>query len=404
MADLNGVFIVSPVSDWTAMRYANAALELRLQPTFLEISGSESLSSSTGLSIITLSSFFEAAFAELAAVLALSEFGGVVPGSELAVPFSNFLAAQLGLMRHHGDIMRFRDKSRMRETLSQGLVEQPEVLALVKIGDELPKIDNTRYPVVIKPVNGVASMFVKKCTDSRELFAALKSYWECDNPQVGGIVFTKDVLIESYVEGSEYSIEVVVVNGVLKYCFVTQKILSEEPFFDEIGHVSLPANDFPLQGAFRAFVQKVIAALDFRTGVAHVEVRVDAYNNIRIIEIGARIAGDLISDSVQFAYGISLEREFLAAQSGLQLQNQSETVSPSGVFGVKVIFEDQLLNYKPADVEILKEKPLHFKELVEDVSPRHVLRRRKLQLFRAQSVEQARRYVYGYDVLTTLPE
>ncbi len=104
----------------------------------------------------------------------------------------------------------------------------------------------------------------------------------------------RQVLIEQFIEGPEFSVEVIVWQGEPHVLAVTDKKTTEAPFFVELGHNQ--PSVFP-----EAFQQKLkdgaiagCKALGLTNCAAHCELKIqngEAY----LMEIGARMGGDFIS-------------------------------------------------------------------------------------------------------------
>src|SRR5262249_54068333 len=121
-----------------------------------------------------------------------------------------------------------------------------------------------------------------------------------------------EVLIEEFVRGPEYSVEVF--NG--QAVGVTRKHLSPAPYFVEIGH------DFPaaLPAAARASLAEIataaVHAIGLTWGPAHVELRLAAAGPV-VIEINPRLAGGFIPELVRLSTGLDLIEATVALAAGV---------------------------------------------------------------------------------------
>ena len=102
------------------------------------------------------------------------------------------------------------------------------------------------------------------------------------------------VLIEQFIEGPEFSVEVIVWKGEPHVLAVTDKKTTEAPYFVELGH-NQPST-FPLDVQLKLMNGAVAGckALGLTNCAAHCELKVqdgEAY----LMEIGARMGGDFIS-------------------------------------------------------------------------------------------------------------
>lgn len=104
----------------------------------------------------------------------------------------------------------------------------------------------------------------------------------------------KSVMLEQFVEGPEFSVEIIVWNKEVHVLQVTDKKTTEAPYFVELGH-SQPSM-FPketIEAVKRAAVMGV-RALKVNNCACHAEVKVQN-GQAYIMEIGARLGGDFIS-------------------------------------------------------------------------------------------------------------
>ena len=102
------------------------------------------------------------------------------------------------------------------------------------------------------------------------------------------------VLIEQFIEGPEFSVEVIVWNGEPHVLAVTDKKTTEAPYFVELGHNQPSVFPEEIQKKLKDGAIAGIKALGLSNCAAHCELKVqigEAY----LMEIGARMGGDFIS-------------------------------------------------------------------------------------------------------------
>lgn len=104
----------------------------------------------------------------------------------------------------------------------------------------------------------------------------------------------KSVLIEQFIEGPEFSIEIIVWNHEVNVLTVTDKKTTEAPHFVELGHNQ--PSCFP-EETVQIIKEAAIAgvkALEVNNCACHAEVKVQN-GRAYLMEIGARLGGDFIS-------------------------------------------------------------------------------------------------------------
>lgn len=151
-------------------------------------------------------------------------------------------------------------------------------------------------PVVVKPRFGTGSIGVLLCRTEQE--AALHTEFLL---AARSAVADEKVLIEEFVDGPEYSIELF--DGVS--LGVTRKYLGPAPAFVEVGH-EFPSPGAPaLMAKIADYAERVVAVLGHVVGPAHVEVRLSE-QGLNVMEVNPRAAGGMIPELVNLAIGVDL--------------------------------------------------------------------------------------------------
>ena len=160
-------------------------------------------------------------------------------------------------------------------------------------------------PVVIKPRSLAGSAGVHRADTPdqvREAFHAAKgaSLFGIERTGVAG------VLIEQYLDGPEVSVECVVLrHGTVHIAAVTRKYLGDEPAFQEVGHLVDATDPLLADPRIRGVALGALTAVGISSGVMHVEMRLTRQGP-HIVEINARLGGDLIPHLVHLATGLNL--------------------------------------------------------------------------------------------------
>jgi biotin carboxylase len=104
----------------------------------------------------------------------------------------------------------------------------------------------------------------------------------------------KSVMIEQFVEGPEFSVEIIVSHERVNVLQVTDKKTTEAPYFVELGHNQPSLFPTNIVEAVKDAAVKGVKALQLNDCAAHAEVKVQD-GKPYIMEIGARLGGDFIS-------------------------------------------------------------------------------------------------------------
>ncbi|MFJ7416087.1 ATP-grasp domain-containing protein [Streptomyces sp. NPDC098077] len=182
-----------------------------------------------------------------------------------------------------------QNKDACREFLARAGFRQPAVRLCRDRQEAEQALRETHGPWVVKPRVGGGSLGVSKVTSPTELSGAL-----------GLLPDEEPFLVEEFVEGEEFSVEGLFLDGSPHVLAVTAKRKLPPPFFVEVGH-SLPAA-LP-QGVTEKVTETVteaLKALKLRFGLFHVEFWLTA-EGIVLGEVHARLAGGYIHRMLAYA-------------------------------------------------------------------------------------------------------
>ena len=104
----------------------------------------------------------------------------------------------------------------------------------------------------------------------------------------------KQVMLEQFIEGPEFSIEIIVWDGQVNVLTVTDKKTTEAPHFVELGHNQPSCFPSEIVEKIKAAAVAGVKALGVNNCACHAEVKVQD-GEPYIMEIGARMGGDFIS-------------------------------------------------------------------------------------------------------------
>lgn len=104
----------------------------------------------------------------------------------------------------------------------------------------------------------------------------------------------RQVLIEEFIEGPEFSVEIIVWQGKVNVLTVTDKKTTGAPFFVELGHNQPSLFPTDIVNAVKDAAVKGVKALGLTNCACHAEIKVQN-DKAFIMEIGARLGGDFIS-------------------------------------------------------------------------------------------------------------
>lgn len=244
------------------------------------------------------------------------DLAGVVAYSEPAVLLAHRLAVSLGLP--HNRRLRpesVREKTIMRELLRDAGLTQPRTVLTTSEPITAADLCGAHFPVIIKPDDGVGSFGV---TVSHNADSGVETVAEilCADPfatfgwSIGGTV-----TVEEFVDGPNYSCDVIVLGGRIAWSGITAHFKTDGPYFDDLGHC-FPGRTVAPPGAVQDMAQNAVAGLGIDDGVCHIEFRESEAGPV-IIEIANRVPAGGIPQIIEWVTGVRLEESALSIAAGI---------------------------------------------------------------------------------------
>jgi len=247
-------------------------------------------------------------------VAADRKVAGVVTYDEVFVIAAARLAEALGVPGLSvAGARNCRDKRRSREALSAAGLPQPGFAFVTTLEDASRAAENLGYPVVLKPRGMGASIGVVKVAAPDELAAAFAVTERAR--RAGPPDFEDGILVEELVEGPEISVDAVLSGGTYQPFCLARKRLGHPPFFEETGHRVDAADPLAADPRLRRVLASAHDALGVADGITHTEVRLTARGPV-VIEVNARLGGDLIPYLGMLATGVNPGRAAADAATG----------------------------------------------------------------------------------------
>jgi carbamoylphosphate synthase large subunit len=262
--------------------------------------------------------------AALAGELAQHSPIAVVAGMEPDVPLADALSQRLDLPSN-GTVLSSarRNKYDMAETLRRAGVRCAEQFKSGQAAEIVAWAQAAgRYPVVVKPLSSAATDGVAICADAEQVREAAEavlgteSLWGEANDEV---------LIQSYLDGVEYVVDMVSWQGSRYTCGVWEyhkRLVGVHNLYDY--EIALPPEDSRVSELVD-YVDSALTALGIEYGPSHAEVIITA-DGPTLVEVGARTAGNLypafsdeclgVNQAHLAALAYARPQEFLASYAG----------------------------------------------------------------------------------------
>ncbi len=240
----------------------------------------------------------------------------VIPGFEYFVPIAAKVSQLLnlpGIHPHH--VMQLRRKDLMRIQLQRAHIKVPRFRLIRAVDDIEEAAHAIGFPLICKPIDAAGSVHVHKANDIAEAHAHALSILH-GHDVLWGYPLSNHLLFEEYISGDEYSVEGVVMNGVIRHFSITEKIVFDQSEFIEIGHIVNPPLSAGIKQSLENYVDKVISALDANHCPFHAEIRIDADGSPVLMEMAARLPGDKIGDLITLSRNLNYFDYVYAAYMG----------------------------------------------------------------------------------------
>ncbi|MFJ2897024.1 ATP-grasp domain-containing protein [Streptomyces sp. NPDC087218] len=232
-------------------------------------------------------------------------FDGVITSCDYYLPTAARIAGRLGLPGPAPEAVENAcRKDATRRVLAGAGLPGPRFAVCEDWAQTTAAARDIGYPLVLKPVDLCAGMFVRRVDDEAELAHAHRAL-AAFPVNARGQRRDPGVLLEELLEGPEVSVETVSYGGTVEVVGVTDKSVGGAPAFIETGHMFPAALDPADVAAAGETARRALRALGLDGVVAHTELKLTA-DGPRLIEVNPRPAGNRITELVRHVTGIDL--------------------------------------------------------------------------------------------------
>lgn len=189
-------------------------------------------------------------------------------------------------------------KSKMRDRLKECGVPIPEYFAAEDYAAFSEAVSKLNGNCIVKPADNAGSRGVV-LYDSKADDEAVYRYSR-ENSRNG------TVMVEEVMTGPEVSVEALVIEGEPHIITVTDKYITQPPYFVELAHCEPSDLDEHTIERIKAVAVQAIKAIGIENAPAHVEIKVTE-DGPKIVELAARLGGDFITSRlVPLSTGIDM--------------------------------------------------------------------------------------------------
>jgi biotin carboxylase len=267
--------------------------------------------------------------------------------SEWLTPLVALLAKQYGCIGNE-PIVAFncRSKYHMRKALEKGNVPIPKFKLCKSYKELINGIKEIKTPCVAKPVGGNASYGTFMIRNDEDI-AALKENYENSikflrAKAIDGDVFAFnkeemdligvdghvdmviDYLVEEFMDGHEISVDALVQDGKVTMMGIEDQIRMAPPYFMELaGRVPYICSKEEIT-VIQDIIEKTIKAMGIKNSATHTEI-IFTPEGPKIVEIGCRIGGDDLHETILQVTGYNLMFESMMIALGIPREYEVKT-------------------------------------------------------------------------------
>lgn len=203
------------------------------------------------------------------------------------------------------------NKRRMRECLTAAGIPGPNSIPCIDLAMAMAAHRRLRVDTIFKPTVSHGGRGVTKVSADADVEAISTAYRRAQIETRG-----HGILVEEFIDGPEFSVEMLIYRGKTSIVAVTDKVTSGAPYFVEIGHsqpTRLPVSELD---TLVQTAEQGAKALGLDNCAGHAEIRLGEQGP-RIMEIGARLGGGFIaSDLVPRSTGVDLVKATIQVALG----------------------------------------------------------------------------------------
>lgn len=199
---------------------------------------------------------------------------------EMGLPGINYKAAKT-----------IKNKATVRKCLFEAHADDTGYSFEITSKEMIPQIlSKVKFPIMVKPCDGSGSRGASRVDESEEFERA------CEFAMNSSI--THRAVAEPFVAGKEYGVESFVNQGEIYVLAVMQKDMTLPPYYAELGHAIPSGLSDELESKIKNCVRKALVALGVNHGSVNMDVIVNSEGKVHIVDIGARMGGNLIGSHI----------------------------------------------------------------------------------------------------------
>jgi len=235
-----------------------------------------------------------------------NKLNALIPGCSYVTDIAAKVAEHYGLVSvGYEAAYRARYKDETRKAFESAGLLNAKFAAVTNFDEAREAANKIGYPVIVKPTNCDCSQnvtYIKDENDLLDIFVKFRDF----KTTYHNFNVRRIFLVEEYVTGPEFSVEIFMYKGEPIFASVTEKFTTEPPYFAELAHVVPTSKNQAKVPILIDCAVKAMKSVGLLNAPSHVEMKLSPRGPI-IMEINARQGGDRIAQDLLInAYGINL--------------------------------------------------------------------------------------------------
>lgn len=218
--------------------------------------------------------------------------GVMTAATEFPVLVVSRIAEELGLPGLNYDTAKIiKNKAAVRRCFLDAQVDDTSCLYEITSLDDVEELlSNLQFPLMVKPCDGSGSRGVSK-VECKDAF-----HEACEYAMKGSV--SHRIFAEPFFDGKDYGVESFVENGDIRVLGIMQKEMTNPPYYAELGHAMPSGLSDEMEKKIKDCVIKAIKSLGVNYGAVNMDILVSEQGKIHIVDIGARMGGNLIGSHI----------------------------------------------------------------------------------------------------------
>lgn len=253
--------------------------------------------------------------------------GVIHPCSEVSMAVMGRINDELGLSGiSREQAICATNKHLMRKAFEKGNAPSPKSILAQDAEDAWSRLQNEfDTDAILKPSRNSGSRGIAKVSRNMDKGDFIRAYDEALSESRD-----RSVLIEQFIEGPEFSIEIIVWQGEIHVLTVTDKKTTGAPHFVELGHNQPSCFSDADVETLKAAAIAGVKALGVNNCACHAEAKL-MNGKAYLMEVGARLGGDFISTELtHLSTGIDMVAAAIDVALGVE-PDLSVKEEPKGV-------------------------------------------------------------------------